>query len=163
MGIANEVMKIPLTLLYFYILQENIKRTRKCSFCPRKCSFSYFRFGSFNFFSYLCSVKKNTWNASASINNRPQTPPVSGKPPLKPPRETAINPSWAQLPIRLAHNPNPPRSHPHVGADHLSQPLREEGSKRSVRTITNKMGKYGGQTQGSAPTRVEHASVTNWA
>ena len=56
--------KSPETPLYFYILQENIKRTRKCSFCPRKCSFPYLQFGSFKNLSYLC---KNNGGVFASV------------------------------------------------------------------------------------------------
>ena len=54
----NRWRKSPETPLYFYILQENIKGTRKCSFCTQKCIFSCLRFGSFKNFSYLCSAKE---------------------------------------------------------------------------------------------------------
>ena len=51
-------LQIAWNTFVLYILQENIKRTRKCSFCPRKCCFSCLRFGSFKIFSYLCSAKE---------------------------------------------------------------------------------------------------------
>ena len=44
-------MTIPLKYFGYKCFAIFLRFTQKCSFCPRKCSFLYLRFGSFNFFS----------------------------------------------------------------------------------------------------------------
>ena len=42
---------IPLKYFGYNSFAIFLRFSQKCSFCPRKCSFLYLRFGSFNFFS----------------------------------------------------------------------------------------------------------------
>ena len=132
-------------------------------FLSPKVQFFLLTIWKFQLFFVSLQCKKEYLKRLRLDQKSPPNSPPSRVNRLKTALKTAARnrpqPALAQLPIRLTHNPNPPRARPHVGADHLPQPLREEGSKRSARTITNKWANMAGRHRG-LPLRVEHSSVT---
>ena len=147
---GGEIARNAFELLYF---PREHQKDSKVQFLSPKVQFFLLTIWKFQLFFVSLQCKKEYLKTPPPRSKIAPNSPVSGKPPsTRFGHSPSICPGHSHS-IRLAHNPNPPRAHPHVGADHLPQPLREEGSKWPARTITNKMGKYGGQTQGSAPTR----------